>query len=131
MATKLLQSHFSYAGEPGPDKKVVWIIARQHPGESMAEWFMEGFLNELTDPHNAFAVRALKHAVFYTVPNINPDGSIRGHLRTNAKGANLNREWANPTMEHSPEVVLPASILSSTIQLPSTLCLVEKTSLLV
>ncbi len=28
---------------------------------------------------------------------------LRGHLRTNAAGANLNREWANPTLEYSPE----------------------------
>lgn len=92
------------AGSPQPDKKVVWIIARQHPGEAMAEWFMEGLLEELTDPHNPFATRALKHAVFYIVPNINPDGAVRGHLRTNAAGANLNREWADPSLAHSPEV---------------------------
>ena len=35
---------------------------------------------------------------------MNPDGSYRGHLRTNASGANLNREWKKPTLEHSPEV---------------------------
>ena len=35
---------------------------------------------------------------------MNPDGSYRGHLRTNAKGANLNREWKSPTLELSPEV---------------------------
>lgn len=40
-----------------------------------------------------------------------PDGSVRGHLRTNACGANLNREWATvkpeykaPSLERSPEV---------------------------
>ena len=38
------------------------------------------------------------------VPNMNPDGTWRGHLRTNAAGANLNREWDHPTKEHSPEV---------------------------
>ena len=42
------------------------------------------------------------------MPNMNPDGSIRGHLRTNAKGANLNREWKEPTEERSPEVCPPA-----------------------
>jgi murein tripeptide amidase MpaA len=31
-------------GEPGPDKRVIWVTARQHPGETMAEWWMEGFL---------------------------------------------------------------------------------------
>ncbi len=35
---------------------------------------------------------------------MNPDGSIRGHLRTNAIGVNLNREWQSPSMERSPEV---------------------------
>lgn len=40
------------------------------------------------------------------VPNMNPDGSWRGHLRTNAAGANLNREWAAPSAQRSPEVLL-------------------------
>lgn len=30
------------AGEYEKGKKRVWMIARQHPGESMAEWFVEG-----------------------------------------------------------------------------------------
>jgi murein tripeptide amidase MpaA len=36
---------------------------------------------------------------------MNPDGSRRGHLRTNAVGVNLNREWHAPTAEKSPEVL--------------------------
>ena len=48
----------------------------------------------------------LEQAVLYVVPNMNPDGSTRGHLRTNAAGVNLNREWQSPTMEKSPEVYL-------------------------
>jgi murein tripeptide amidase MpaA len=39
------------------------------------------------------------------VPNCNPDGSRRGHLRTNAVGTNLNREWHEPTAAKSPEVL--------------------------
>ncbi|HLV08038.1 MAG TPA: carboxypeptidase family protein, partial [Croceibacterium sp.] len=41
----------------------------------------------------------------HVVPNCNPDGSFRGHLRTNAAGVNLNREWAAPSAEKSPEVL--------------------------
>ena len=37
---------------------------------------------------------------------MNPDGSVRGNLRTNAAGANLNREWQSPSLERSPEVYL-------------------------
>ena len=90
-------------GDPTAAKKI-WVIARQHPGESMAEWFAEGMLDALLDPANETAQRLLEHAVFYIVPNMNPDGSVRGNLRTNAAGANLNREWMTPSLETSPEV---------------------------
>ena len=93
-------------GEPGPDKRTCWAVARQHPGETMAEWWMEGFLDRLLDPDDTVATAILDKAVFYLVPNMNPDGSRRGHLRTNAAGANLNREWLEPTLERSPEVFL-------------------------
>jgi murein tripeptide amidase MpaA len=93
-------------GEPGPAKKKVWVIARQHPGETMAEWFVEGMLDALLDPAHPFGRQLLKEAVCYVVPNMNPDGAVHGNLRTNAAGANLNREWTNPSMERSPEVFL-------------------------
>ncbi|ODN41902.1 M14 family metallopeptidase [Piscirickettsia litoralis] len=91
-------------GQPDRNKKKIWLIARQHPGETMAEWFIEGFLGALLDDSNALGQTLLKQAVFYVVPNMNPDGSVRGNLRTNAAGANLNREWQTPTLEKSPEV---------------------------
>ncbi|MBL4639043.1 MAG: hypothetical protein JKY57_00785, partial [Kordiimonadaceae bacterium] len=36
-------------------RKIVWLIARQHPGETMAEWWMEGALDYLLDPDNQVA----------------------------------------------------------------------------
>jgi murein tripeptide amidase MpaA len=90
-------------GNPQASKKV-WVIARQHPGETMAEWFVDGMLDALLDPDNATARAALERAAFYIVPNMNPDGSVLGNLRTNAAGANLNREWMTPSLETSPEV---------------------------
>lgn len=85
-------------------KLQIWVIARQHPGESMAEWFVEGWLDRLLDPDDASsnALRAL--ADIHVVPNMNPDGSYLGHLRTNALGVNLNREWSKPSVDRSPEV---------------------------
>ncbi|MCH8537875.1 MAG: hypothetical protein LAT66_08905 [Alkalimonas sp.] len=93
-------------GEPAEGKRKIWITARQHPGETMAEWFVEGLLDRLLDDEDAVARSLLDEAVFYVVPNMNPDGSVRGHLRTNAIGVNLNREWQSPSMEKSPEVYL-------------------------
>jgi murein tripeptide amidase MpaA len=46
-----------------------------------------------------------RDCTFHVVPNMNPDGSRRGHLRTNAVGVNLNREWHEPTATRSPEVL--------------------------
>lgn len=75
---------------------------------------MAGFLARLLDLDDALAEHLRKLCTFHIVPNMNPDGSVRGHLRTNATGANLNREWADselpsgiyraPTLKRSPEV---------------------------
>jgi len=89
----------------GDGPKQVWLYARQHPGETMAEWWMEGALEKLTDPDDATAALLREKATFHIVPNMNPDGSARGHLRTNALGVNLNREWHAPSAERSPEVL--------------------------
>ncbi|OBU28003.1 hypothetical protein C0Z01_13250 [Photobacterium kishitanii] len=85
-------------------KKKIWVIARQHPGETMAEWFVEGLVQRLLDETDTVGRALLNKAVFYVVPNMNPDGSARGHLRLNAIGVNLNREWQTPSLEKSPEV---------------------------
>jgi murein tripeptide amidase MpaA len=82
----------------------VWLYARQHPGESMAEWWIEGALERLVDASDPVARLIRQKARLHIVPNMNPDGSRSGHLRTNAAGVNLNREWASPSLGKSPEV---------------------------
>jgi murein tripeptide amidase MpaA len=86
------------------DTRKIWVIARQHPGESMAEWCAEGLLERLIDLDDPVTKKLRQTCTFYVVPNMNPDGARRGHLRTNAAGVNLNREWAAPSLEKSPEV---------------------------
>ena len=82
----------------------VWIIARQHPGETMTEWLIEGLLQRLFDSSDAVAQPLAQIVTLYIVPNMNPDGAIHGNLRSNAAGINLNREWQTPSLNHSPEV---------------------------
>lgn len=60
----------------------------------------------LLDEANPIATRVLHKVGFYVVPNMNPDGAVRGNLRTNTAGANLNREWMTPSLEKSPEFFL-------------------------
>ncbi|NTZ43120.1 carboxypeptidase family protein [Altererythrobacter sp. SALINAS58] len=92
----------------------VWLYARQHPGESMAEWWMEGALEVLTDPADPVGRKLRDLCRFHVVPNCNPDGSSRGHLRTNACGANLNREWDNPAADKAPEVLAIRNAMDET-----------------
>ncbi len=98
----------------GSGPKPVWLYARQHPGETMAEHWMEGALERLTDTADPITAALLAKATFHIVPNANPDGSSRGHLRTNAVGVNLNREWATPTPEKSPEVLAIRNAMDET-----------------
>ncbi|MCM8732201.1 M14-type cytosolic carboxypeptidase [Hephaestia sp. GCM10023244] len=98
----------------GSGPKRVWLYARQHPGESMAEWWMEGALERLADTDDAATKALLATYTFHLVPNMNPDGSYRGHLRTNAAGINLNREWHAPSAEKSPEVLAVRNAMDET-----------------
>jgi murein tripeptide amidase MpaA len=100
--------------ELGEGTRQVWLYARQHPGESMAEWWMEGALAMLTDPADPHARALRRECRFHIVPNANPDGSTRGHLRTNAAGINLNREWHEPSAERSPEVLALRNAMDAT-----------------
>ncbi len=86
------------------NKYKIWFIARQHPGETMGEWFIEGLLKSLTNKHNSSINFLLEHCVFYIVANMNPDGSYLGNLRTNALGVNLNRQWHNTDYKNAVEV---------------------------
>ena len=98
----------------GEGPKHVWIYARQHPGEPMAEWWAEGALEKLIDRADPVAIALREKATLHIVPNMNPDGSFRGHLRTNAAGVNLNREWHAPTADKSPEVLCVLEAMDAT-----------------
>lgn len=90
----------------GTGPRQFWVIARQHPGETMGSWWMEGFFERLTDENDVAAKTLLETATLHIVPCMNLDGTKRGHLRTNAAGKDLNRAWRNASMEESPEVFL-------------------------
>jgi murein tripeptide amidase MpaA len=85
------------------EKLSIWVIARQHPAETMAEWFIQGFIEALLNNNSIISKKLLASATFYIVPNMNIDGSISGNLRTNAAGVDLNRSWLDPDIKTSPE----------------------------
>lgn len=81
----------------------IWVIARQHAGEPMAEWAAEGLVRRLLDPDDEVANELKEKATISVIPNVNPDGSALGNLRANAAGVDLNRSWSRPA-HNNPEV---------------------------
>jgi murein tripeptide amidase MpaA len=88
----------------GEGPRQVWLLGRQHSGETMASWWMEGAFARLTDPADPVAARLLKAARIHLVPTVNVDGAARGNLRGNAAGVDLNRQWHKPDPKTAPEV---------------------------
>jgi murein tripeptide amidase MpaA len=84
------------------DGPALWIVAQQHPGEHMAGYWVDGFLERLlSDDDDARAL--LAGATVALVPRMNPDGVANGAHRTNAAGLDLNRQWLAPDPD-APEV---------------------------
>jgi murein tripeptide amidase MpaA len=84
-------------------QRTVWLIARQHPGETPASWAIEGLLKRLAKAADEPTRELLERAVIRVVPIVNPDGAELGNHRTSASGADLNRVWDDPS-EETPEV---------------------------
>lgn len=87
----------------------IWLIGRQHSGETMASWWMEGAL-----AHLAVADGLLAAATLNIVPLANPDGVVRGNLRGNAAGCDLNRQWHKPDAARAPEVTAILAAMEAT-----------------
>lgn len=105
-------------GAEGPSGLRVWVIARQHPGETMAAWCAEGIVDRLLDPADPVVAAILEEAAIIIVPGVNLDGGVLGNHRTNAAGRDLNRSWDAPDLEETPEVfAVRAAMLETGVDL--------------
>lgn len=94
-----------------PASKKVWVLARQHAGEPMAEYSIDALMRRLIDQHDPVSQALLQKATFYCVPNVNPDGTAKGNLRANAAGIDLNRDWKQDTAPKSVEVAALVEVM--------------------
>jgi len=61
-------------------KKVAFIIARQHPGETVSSFLMQGFIDFICS--SAVEAQHLRNLyIFKIIPMVNPDGVIFGNFR--------------------------------------------------
>jgi len=77
----------------GAEKQTIWVVCREHPGETPASFVCEGMIRALLDHP---AGKRLRSAFsFAIVPMLNVDGVARGYYYHNARGVNLARDWVD------------------------------------
>ncbi len=80
-------------GEVGSKRPGLYLIARQHSGETPGSWVMDGFLRYIASAgEDALLV--------WAVPLSNIDGIERGDYGKDNFPYDLNRAWGSPPMRH-------------------------------
>lgn len=97
--------HLVSFGSVDEDARKVSIVGQQHPGETMAGWFMEGVASRLAFDEDDLVSYLRDKARLFLVTCMNPDGAYEGNHRTNAAGKDLNRCWWEADEKESPEVL--------------------------
>lgn len=84
-------------------KPFIYIIARQHPGETPGSYIVEGLIKTLL--HNRLEMEELRdNFIIKVVPMVNVDGVVNGNYRSNFSGNDVNRQWQEPSRKLHPEV---------------------------
>ncbi|MGH9842926.1 MAG: M14-type cytosolic carboxypeptidase [Blastocatellia bacterium] len=88
---------------PAAQKKVIWLMFRQHAWEAGSSWAGEGALRFLLSP-DPVAAEMRRTAIFKIFPLCDSDGVARGGVRFNANGFDLNRNWDAVDEAKMPEI---------------------------
>jgi len=79
---------------PDSNKKLVYIIGRQHAHETASSHMLKGMIDFLISA-SSDAERMRDNHVWYIVPMVNPDGVYLGKSRGTSEGRDPNRDWKN------------------------------------
>jgi murein tripeptide amidase MpaA len=90
-------------GVPESDKKVVWLMFRQHAWETGSSWAGEGAIRFLLSKDQR-AARIRDRAMVRIFPMADPDGVAHGRVRFNGNGYDLNRNWDAIDLVKMPEI---------------------------
>ena len=85
------------------DKRVVWLMFRQHSWEAGSSWAADGALRFLLSAEPE-AARLRDSTIVKILPMCDPDGVARGGVRFNFHGYDLNRNWDSLDAKRMPEI---------------------------
>ena len=68
--------------------RAIWIVAREHPGETPNSYALEGIISKLLDNPELFP-----NTVFHIIPLVNIDGIASGQYYRNTNGVDLAKDW--------------------------------------
>jgi zinc carboxypeptidase/carboxypeptidase M14-like protein len=85
------------------EKKVIWLMFRQHAWEAGSSWTGEGVIRFLSSS-SPVAARIRKEAIVKILPLCDPDGVVHGGVRFNRYGYDLNRNWDIVDPVKMPEI---------------------------
>lgn len=74
------------------EKPIIFIIGRQHSGETHSSFIIHSFLNYLVS-REAQSEKLRDRYEFWIVPIANPDGVVCGNYRCNTQGKDMNRHF--------------------------------------
>jgi hypothetical protein len=96
-AQPLLRLSNSYGADNG-ERPGIYLIARQHSGETPGSWVLDGFLRHI-------AALGEKAPLVWAVPLSNIDGVEQGDYGKDNFPYDLNRAWGGPPMRHEVLVI--------------------------
>lgn len=85
-------------GSPGGRQPGLYLVARQHSGETPGSWVLDGVLEQFSKSHQ-------RPYLVWAVPLANMDGVVRGDYGRDSFPFDLNRAWGTPPMRHEALVL--------------------------
>jgi hypothetical protein len=80
-------------GKEGGERPGLYLVARQHSGETPGSWVLDGFLRRMAEAGEAAPL-------VWAVPLTNVDGVEQGDYGKDNFPYDLNRAWGKPPMRH-------------------------------
>lgn len=81
-------------GNHDTPRRVAWILARQHAGESPASFAVEGLIRHLSRLETP-VLEALAETAYHVVPMVDVDGVFHGRYGKDERPVDFNRDWSD------------------------------------